>query len=116
MHAAYAHSAATARTFELWREVCCELPEVAELLAQLQLRAVEQDGQDGLCRASIVDDLAGEEDLGRILAAVHWPLVLLVAPLEQEDEAVHWPAGSCRSLNDAEGLSCRFSAWRWGAV
>lgn len=29
------------RTFEFWREVYCELPEVCQLLAQLQLRAVE---------------------------------------------------------------------------
>jgi hypothetical protein len=36
--------------------------------------------------------LAGKEDLGCILAAVYWPLVLLMAPLEEENEAVNWPA------------------------
>ena len=54
---------------------------------------IEQDGQEGLGGACIGDDLLGKEDFAMIICVWHTgALVLPLLPLEQEDEAVCWPA------------------------
>lgn len=49
-------------------EVGCEVPEAGEFRAQVELRLIEQNGQNCLGRAGVVDDLFGKEDLAMVVA------------------------------------------------
>jgi len=78
------------QTLEVRGEIAREGLELGQRIAQLDVLAVEQDGQDGLRGAGVADHLLGEEEpillageLGRLGAL---PVVGLV--LEEEDEAV----------------------------
>lgn len=56
--------------------------------------AVEQDRQNGLCGAGVVDHLVGKKHLAGICAGVNSSLILFMTPFEQEYQAVHRPAHS----------------------
>ena len=59
-------------------EVCGEFSEASELCAQLQLRAIEKDREDGLGRAGIIDDLLGKEDLAVVVSMLQsCPVIFL---------------------------------------
>ena len=49
-------------------ELGCEVPQAGEFGAQVELRLIEQNGQDCLGGAGIVNDLFGKEDLAMIVA------------------------------------------------
>lgn len=94
-------------TLEVWWEACCELPEVAQLLAQIQLGAIKQHRQDGLCGTGVVNNLVGKKHLARIRAGVDGSIILLVTPLEQEYQAIHRPATCSICIASWMRLSCR---------
>ena len=79
-------------TFEVRRKGIGEILEVCEGASQLQVR-VEENCQDRLGGACILDDLVRKEDVPN---AVIWvqrrSVVCLLPPLEQEYEPIHRPA------------------------
>lgn len=75
-------------------ERLAELLQIGQRAAQLQIGmlAVQQQTEDCLCGARIVDHLLGEEDV--VQAAVlddGTGRLVVLHPLEEEDEAVYGP-------------------------
>ena len=59
-------------------ELGCEVPQAGEFGAQVKLWLIEQNGQDCLGGAGIVNDLFGKEDLAMIVAMLQSrPIILL---------------------------------------
>ena len=83
--------------FLLWWQAGTERAEVGELGAQLDLRTIHQNGQNGLGRAGVVDHLIGEEEL-RIVVCQSLGLGGLRHPLEEKDESVDRSATSNKVL------------------
>ena len=82
-----------APTSQVRREICCKVSQICQLLAQVYIMPIEQDGQEGLGGACIGDDLLGEKHFAMIICVWHTGApVLLLLPLEEEDESVYWPA------------------------
>ena len=82
-----------APTSQVGREICSEVSQICQLLAQVYIMPIEQDGQQGLGGACIGDDLLGKKYFAMIICVWHTgALVLLLLPLEEEDESVYWPA------------------------
>lgn len=59
-------------------KVCSEVSQAGELWAQRELRLVQQDREDGLGCAGIVDHLLGEENFAVVVSMLQGnPVVLL---------------------------------------
>ena len=76
-----------------------EFFESFKMLADVDIRKIEENGQDGLCSASIHDDLIGEEQVRNIR---NWlfDAVQLLAPFEQKYESVDRTAMLRETLTD----------------
>lgn len=80
------------RVRHLGRELLRELLELGKLFAKIHLAGVEENGEDSLGCAGVIDHLVGKEDVG-IERALGSPVVRFVGtPLEEEDQAMHGPA------------------------
>jgi hypothetical protein len=73
------------------RELARELSELGQLLAQIYLVGVEEDGKDGLRGAGVVDHLIGKEDVGFESILGRSVIGFVGPPLEEEDQAVDRP-------------------------
>lgn len=75
------------------REVFGELLVGSEIGADIDILVVEEDRDDSLCGAGVLDDLVGEEEVLVVMCKA-FTLLGLGGPAEEEDEAVD----GCKSL------------------
>ena len=105
---------ADGETLHVRRKVLGELLQRLELVPQVDFRPVQEDGQEGLGRARVVDDLRGEENVG--IRVVHLPAILLrLVPLEEKYQAVDGRDFLERLLVEGVDLLRREGGGRWRA-
>ena len=95
-----------ADALDIGGQVRGELAEVAEGGTKVELAPIEEDGEDGLRRARVMDHLVRKEDVRVMFRGLGARVLLLgmaLVPLEQEDEAIDGPVALGEQVSCGRG-------------